>query len=68
MFLLVFLFTGFGYGLSDTSSATIVNFYFKKRRTLANGIVVSSGGIAVLTFPFLYRSLSINFQPTGMPY
>ncbi|XP_060568979.1 monocarboxylate transporter 12-like isoform X2 [Ruditapes philippinarum] len=54
---LTFMMIGIGYCLSTTCSAIIISLYFKKRRTLANGVMYSSGGIAVLSFPSLYRFL-----------
>ncbi|XP_045163293.1 monocarboxylate transporter 12-like isoform X2 [Mercenaria mercenaria] len=54
---LTFTLCGIGYGLSFAPCATIISYYFKKRRALANGIVVSASGIGALSFPFLYRFL-----------
>ncbi|XP_060568973.1 monocarboxylate transporter 9-like [Ruditapes philippinarum] len=54
---LTFTIIGIGNCLSHVSSAIIINSYFKKRRTLANGVMASVGGVAVLSFPSLYRYL-----------
>ncbi|XP_060598536.1 monocarboxylate transporter 12-like isoform X2 [Ruditapes philippinarum] len=54
---LTFTIIGIGYSLSYVSSVIIISFYFKQRRTLANGVMVSAGGVSALTFPSLYRFL-----------
>ncbi|XP_060568972.1 monocarboxylate transporter 4-like [Ruditapes philippinarum] len=54
---LTFTIIGIGYCLSYVSASIIISLYFKKRRTLANGVMVSAGGVAVLSFPSLYRFL-----------
>jgi hypothetical protein len=39
-------FTGTGCGFAMTPTLTIVNFYFEKKRGLANGILWSASGIS----------------------
>ena len=51
------LLTGTGYGLIYAPTTTIISFYFKKRRSLANGLVVAVSGIGGLCFPYVYRVL-----------
>ena len=51
------LLTGTGYGLIYAPTTTIISFYFKKRRSLANGLVVAVSGIGALCFPYVYRVL-----------
>ncbi|XP_060551911.1 monocarboxylate transporter 12-B-like isoform X2 [Ruditapes philippinarum] len=48
---------GLGYGLSFSPCSTIISYYFKKHRALANGIVVSGSGIGALTYPAIYSFL-----------
>ncbi|XP_060568975.1 monocarboxylate transporter 12-like isoform X2 [Ruditapes philippinarum] len=54
---LTFTIIGIGYSLSYISAGIIISYYFKQRRTLANGVMVSAGGVAALSFPSLYRFL-----------
>ncbi|KAK3575933.1 hypothetical protein CHS0354_029247, partial [Potamilus streckersoni] len=56
---------GLGYGLTFAPCSTIFNFYFEKRRALANGIVVSASGIGSLGFPFIYRFLIDQYNLRG---
>ena len=48
-------FSGLGYGLAFAPCATIISFYFEKRRALANGITASASGMGAIVLPFLYR-------------
>lgn len=56
---------GLGYGLTFSPCSTIISFYFSKHRALANGIVVSSSGLAALVLPFLYKFLIETFNVRG---
>ena len=47
-------FAGLGLGLIFAPAGTLINFYFDRRRALANGIVVSASGIGALAYPYLY--------------
>ncbi|XP_052062941.1 monocarboxylate transporter 12-like isoform X1 [Mytilus californianus] len=49
--------TGFGFGLMLSPCSTVVNFYFKKKRSFANGIMVSFSGVGGFSFPYMYRWL-----------
>jgi hypothetical protein len=40
-----------------TPTLTIVNFYFEKKRGLANGILWSASGISTIVNPTMYRQL-----------
>ncbi|XP_063441020.1 monocarboxylate transporter 12-like isoform X1 [Mytilus trossulus] len=57
--------SGTGYGLMFAPSTTIVSFYFEKRRSLANGIVVSVSGIGAFAFPYLIRLLVDTYGLNG---
>lgn len=57
--------SGTGYGLIFAPATTIISFYFKKRRSLANGLVVAVSGIGVLCFPYVYRVLIDYFSLHG---
>lgn len=49
----------------QTPTVTIVNFYFDKKRGLANGVVASGVGISNLIFPVMYRKLFDTFGING---
>ncbi|XP_055998590.1 monocarboxylate transporter 12-like isoform X4 [Ostrea edulis] len=49
--------TGVGFGLVYSPCFTVVNFYFKRRRALAIGIVLFGTGVGSVLFPFLYKML-----------
>ena len=57
-------FTGVGIGLLNCCNS-YVNFYFERRRALANGIVVSAAGVSSIIYPYLYRVLIENYGLTG---
>jgi phosphoglycerol transferase MdoB-like AlkP superfamily enzyme len=40
-----------------TPILTIINFYFEKKRGLANGILWSASGISTIVNPTMYRQL-----------
>lgn len=65
MFLTLGVCGGLGYGLSFSPCSTIISYYFKKHRALANGIVVSGSGIGALTYPALYRFLVDKYTLPG---
>ncbi|XP_045193190.2 monocarboxylate transporter 12-like isoform X2 [Mercenaria mercenaria] len=65
MFLTLGVCGGLGYGLSFSPCSTIISYYFKKHRALANGIVVSGSGIGALTFPTFYRFLVEKYGLQG---
>ncbi|XP_076112625.1 monocarboxylate transporter 14-like isoform X1 [Mytilus galloprovincialis] len=57
LFLTYGVVAGTGYGLIFAPCTTIISFYFKKRRSLANGLMVSFSGFGSLLFPYMYRFL-----------
>ncbi|KAJ8308921.1 hypothetical protein KUTeg_013795 [Tegillarca granosa] len=56
---------GIGLGLTYVPCTTIVNFYFEKRRSFANGVVVSASGVGGFAFPYLYRFLFDKYGLRG---
>lgn len=52
-------------GLTFVPCSTIVNFYFEKRRSFANGVVVSASGVGGFAFPYLYRFLFDEYGLRG---
>ncbi|CAG2186576.1 SLC16A12 [Mytilus edulis] len=57
--------TGTGYSLIMAPSATVMNFYFKEKRSFANGVMVGSSGFCGMGFPYLYRFLFDTFSLHG---
>ncbi|XP_021352413.1 monocarboxylate transporter 12-like isoform X2 [Mizuhopecten yessoensis] len=56
-YLTIGLINGVGGGLAFSPANTIVSFYFEKRRALASGIMISTGGLGSFLFPIAYRFL-----------
>ncbi|XP_071176230.1 monocarboxylate transporter 13-like [Mytilus edulis] len=54
-----------GFGLMLSPCSTVVNFYFPKKRSLANGIMVSFSGIEGFCFPYMYRWLIDKYTLHG---
>ncbi|XP_061178566.1 monocarboxylate transporter 12-like [Saccostrea echinata] len=65
MFLTYTLITGMGYGLLISPCATVLNFYFEKRRALASGLLNSASGVGMFIFQYLYRSLFDEYGLEG---
>ena len=59
------IFSGIGLGLV-TCVFALLNFYFDRRRALANGIVSAASGIGGIGYPYMYRTLisEYGFQGT----
>lgn len=57
--------SGFGFGLVYSPCFTVVNFYFKRRRALAIGIVLLGTGIGSVLFPILYKFLIHTYGLRG---
>jgi MFS family permease len=50
-------FSGIGFGLVYNPCFTVINFYFKRRRALAMGVVLFGAGVGSVLFPYLYKFL-----------
>ena len=48
-----------------TPTLTIINFYFEKKRGLANGILWSASGISIIVNPTMYRQLTDKYGIHG---
>ncbi|XP_076111124.1 monocarboxylate transporter 12-like [Mytilus galloprovincialis] len=48
---------GIGFGFVYSPSVTIVNYYFHKKKALANGIVGAASGVSTIVLPVLYRTV-----------
>ncbi|XP_052063015.1 monocarboxylate transporter 12-like [Mytilus californianus] len=46
-----------GFGFVYSPSVTIVNYYFHKKKALANGIVGAASGVSTIILPILYRTV-----------
>ncbi|KAL5020978.1 hypothetical protein ScPMuIL_000133 [Solemya velum] len=55
MYLTFGIIAGGGYGLAYAPCSVLINFYFNKRRALANGVVVAASGTGAFILPYLYR-------------
>jgi MCP family monocarboxylic acid transporter-like MFS transporter 13/MCP family monocarboxylic acid transporter-like MFS transporter 12 len=49
--------SGIGFGLVYSPCLTVFNFYFKRRRALAMGILLFGGSVGSVLFPYLYKFL-----------
>ncbi|XP_062591881.1 monocarboxylate transporter 12-like [Saccostrea cucullata] len=65
MFLTYTVITGIGYGLLISPCATVLNFYFEKRRALASGLLNSASGVGMFIFQYLYGSLFDEYGLKG---
>ncbi|XP_046325542.2 monocarboxylate transporter 13-like isoform X1 [Haliotis rufescens] len=57
---------GIGLGLMYLPSKVIVNQYMKKRRSLANGICSSGGGVGTMAFAAMFQTLNAAYGFRGM--
>jgi MFS family permease len=58
-------FVGFGFGLLISPSATVMNFYFEKRRAIASGFLSSASGVGLFLFQNLYKILFDEYGLKG---
>ncbi|KAL4234387.1 hypothetical protein ACF0H5_006034 [Mactra antiquata] len=65
LFLTFGLCAGIGYGMTFSPCSTIISYYFKEHRALANGIVVSASGVGAICLPFIYKSLIQEYGLKG---
>lgn len=59
------VFGGIGFGLVYLPSVVIVNFYFEKKRAIANGITMCGSGVGTLIFTFITEPLLDYFGWKG---